>query len=88
LFINNNDLSYEEFKSYFNSRDIESPDVSYYSRVKDKFLEINKKTANVDDIIEKEEYVSIDKNIVKKQKKSISKSKKALKNKVKKNENN
>lgn len=88
LFYSNKDMTYEEFKVYFNSRDIESPNLDYYNRVKDKFIEINIKTENINTVIEKEESDSINKSPVEKQKKSRSKSKKAIKSKAKKDENN
>ena len=88
LFYNNNELTYEQFKEYFDEKSVEAPDILYYNRVKDKFLEINRKTENINTVIEKEESDSIDKSPTEKQKKSRSKSKKASKSKVKKNENN
>ena len=88
LFISNNDISYEEFKAYFNSRDIESPDIAYYNRVKDKFREIAENESVANTIIEeekKEENTSIVKNVIVKQSKPR---KKSRKKKAVKDENN
>jgi len=39
LFYKNKDLTYEEFKEYFNSRHVTSPDEDYYNRVKQTFID-------------------------------------------------
>ena len=39
LFYQNNDLTYTEFEKYFNDKNVESPGVEYYNRVKARFLE-------------------------------------------------
>src|SRR5210317_1193789 len=39
LFYKNKDLTYEEFKEYFNSRHVTSPDEDYYNRVKKAFID-------------------------------------------------
>ena len=39
LFYQNKDLTYQEFKEYFNSRHVESPDEDYFNRVKNTFFE-------------------------------------------------
>lgn len=58
LFYQNKDLTYQEFKEYFNSRYVTSPDIEYYNRVKQAFLEKTKVTTKIekveDDLPEKE----------------------------------
>lgn len=87
LFFSNNNISYEEFKEYFNSRDIESPDVEYYNRVKDRFKE-TLKNETTDNVVIKEEIISIVEKPHEKQRKSKKKSKKIIVKKDVKDENN
>lgn len=41
LFKKNKDITYDQFKEFFESRLVESPDINYYTRVKNKFNENN-----------------------------------------------
>lgn len=41
LFKQNKNITYEQFKEFFESRLVESPDLNYYMRVKNKFFEDN-----------------------------------------------
>ena len=91
LFFIDNNISYEEFKEYFNTRDIESPNVEYYNRVKDKFKETsdNKTKDNISvEEEKKEENVSIIEKPLEKQKKTRKKSKKRIEKKDVKDESN
>ena len=42
MFYNNNELTYEQFKEYFDEKSVEAPDILYYNRVKQRFLEKQK----------------------------------------------
>tara|TARA_B100000965_G_C19033788_1_gene516467 strand:+ start:75 stop:320 length:246 start_codon:yes stop_codon:yes gene_type:complete len=81
-------MTYEEFKVYFNSRDIESPDITYYNRVKDKFKETLENKTKDDVEIEEEKIPVIKKQFEKQKKQSKKKSKKFIEKKVIKDENN
>ena len=38
LFKDNENITFEEFKEFFNSRNVNSPDILYYNNVKHEFL--------------------------------------------------
>jgi hypothetical protein len=59
LFYQNKDLTYQEFKEYFNSRHVESPDEDYFNRVKHTFFEKTTLETKVieAEAVEKEEIV-------------------------------
>ena len=63
LFYKNKDLTYKEFKEYFNSRHVTSPDEDYYNRVKNAFFEkaiLEKKVEEVE-VLKKEDIIEIPK---------------------------
>lgn len=59
LFYQNKEITYGEFKEYFNSRHVESPDEDYFNRVKHTFFEKATKEKKEKDfkVIKKEDIV-------------------------------
>ena len=79
--MSNNNLTYTAFEKYFNDKNVESPGVEYYNRVKARFLEKQEEENNIIEV--EQEDISID---TVKEEKPVKK--KIKKRKSKKNENN
>lgn len=83
LFYKNNELTYEQFKEYFDEKSVDAPDILYYNRVKQRFLEKQKEESKIIEI--PLENVELQKESVKD--KPVKKEK-PKKRKAKKNESN
>jgi len=85
LFYGNSDLTYDQFKDYFDKKSVVSPDVLYYNRVKKRFLEKQKEESKIIEV-SIEDDTNLNNDLVEKEKPK--KNKKSLKRKAKKNEDN
>jgi len=82
LFARNNNITYEEFELFLNNKNVESPDIEYFNRVKEKYIE-NTTTKEVEkEIILKDEEIKKDELI------KTNPTSKKRKKKAKKNEDN
>jgi hypothetical protein len=81
LFYGNSELTYTQFKEYFDKKSVESPDILYYNRVKQRFIEKQKEESNIIEI-SLEDTTSLEDVIIKKEK--TTKKKNSSRKKIKK----